>query len=166
MIPIMITDTCTAVRQAAPPDSLFEMICNADSSAVADIEAAASNSLADSLWTLGVEVIMMAVIVFLLCFLICRIAGRNPRPIDLEVSRIRYELMDIQKNIDGNFSSLEEAVRETGRRAKTNSGPRRSTSQARRRKTAKDVSLSGEFRTGMNGETRLQSHEEMQQTLL
>ena len=95
MIPIMITDTCTALRQAAPPDSLFEMICNADSSAVADIEAAASNSLADSLWTLGVEVIMMAVIVFLLCFLICRIVCRNPRPIDLEVSRIRYELMDI-----------------------------------------------------------------------
>ena len=39
------------------------MICNADSSAVADIEAAASNSLADSLWTLGVEVIMMAVMI-------------------------------------------------------------------------------------------------------
>ena len=166
MIPIMITDTCTALRQAAPPDSLFEMICNADSSAVADIEAAASNSLADSLWPLAVEVIAITLILSILFFVILRISGRNPRPIDLEVSRIRLELMDIQKNIDRNFSSLEEAVRETGRRAKTNSGPRRSTSQARRRKTAKDVSLSGEFRTGMNGETRLQSHEEMQQTLL
>lgn len=162
----MITDTCTALRQAAPPDSLFEMICNADSSAVADIEAAASSSLFDHLWPLAVEVIAITLILSILFFVILRISGRNPRPIDLEVSRIRLELMDIQKNIDRNFSSLEEAVRETGRRAKTNSGPRRSTSQARRRKTAKDVSLSGEFRTGMNGETRLQSHEEMQQTLL
>ena len=156
----MITDTCTALRQAAPPDSLFEMICNADSSAVADIEAAASNSLADSLWTLGVEVIMMAVIVFLLCFLICRIAGRNPRPIDLEVSRIRLELMDIQKNIDRNFSSLEEAVRESGGRSNTK--PHRSSSQARRRKTAKDVSHSGESYTSMSAETKMHSHEEMQ----
>ena len=158
MIPIMITDTCTALRQAAPPDSLFEMICNADSSAVADIEAAASNSLDDSLWLLGVEVIMMAVIVFLLCFLICRIAGRNPRPIDLEVSRIRYELMDIQKNMDRNFSSLEEAVHETWRRAKTSPGPRRSSSQERRRK---DASHSGVSLTGMSGETKMHCHEDM-----
>ena len=166
MIPIMITDTCTALRQAAPLDSLFKMLCDADTSAVADIEAAASSSLFDHLWPLAVEVIAITLILSILFFVILRISGRNPRPIDLEVSRIRLELMDIQKNFDRNFSSLEEAVRETGRRAKTNSGPRRSTSQARRRKTAKDVSLSGEFRTGMNGETRLQSHEEMQQTLL
>lgn len=158
MIPIMITDTCTSLWQAAPLDSLFEMICNADSSAVSDIEAVASNSLADSLWPVGVEVIMMAVIVILLCFLIYRIAGRNPRPIDLEVSRIRYELMDIQKNIDRNFSSLEKAVHETWRRAKTSPGPRRSSSQERRRKNA---SHSGVSLTGMSGETKMHCHEDM-----
>ena len=158
MIPIMITDTCTALRQAAPPDSLFKMLCDADTSAVADIEAAASSSLFDHLWPLAVEVIAMAVIVFLLCFLICRIAGRNPRPIDLEVSRIRYELMDIQKNMDRNFSSLEEAVRETGRRAKTSPGPRRSSSQERRRK---DASHSGVSLTGMSSETKMHCHEDM-----
>ena len=162
MIPIMITDTCTALRQAAPPDSLFEMICNADSSAVADIEAAASNSLADSLWTLGVEVIAITLILSILFFVILRISGRNPRPIDLEVSRIRLELMDIQKNIDRNFSSLEEAVRETGRRAKTGPGPRRSSSKARRRKTAQEVSRSGESLTSMSVETKMHGHEEMQ----
>ena len=158
MIPIMITDTCTSLWQATQLDSLFEMICNADSSAVADIEAAASNSLDDSLWLLGVEVIMMAVIVILLCFLIYRIAGRNPRPIDLEVSRIRYELMDIQKNIDSNFSSLEEAVHETWRRAKTSPGPRRSSSQGRKRK---DASHSGVSLTGMSGETKMHCYEDM-----
>ena len=158
MIPIMITDTCTSLWQATQLDSLFEMICNADSSAVADIEAAASNSLDDSLWLLGVEVIMMAVIVILLCFLIYRIAGRNPRPIDLEVSRIRYELMDIQKNIDRNFSSLEEAVHETWRRAKTSPGPRRSSSQGRKRK---DASHSGVSLTSMSGETKMHCHEDM-----
>ena len=158
MIPIMITDTCTSLWQATQLDSLFEMICNADSSAVADIEAAASNSLDDSLWLLGVEVIMMAVIVILLCFLIYRIAGRNPRPIDLEVSRIRYELMDIQKNIDRNFSSLEEAVHETWRRAKTSPGPRRSSSQGRKRK---DASHSGVSLTGMSGETKMHCYEDM-----
>ena len=158
----MITDTCTALRQAAPPDSLFEMICNADSSAVADIEAAASNSLADSLWTLGVEVIAITLILSILFFVILRISGRNPRPIDLEVSRIRLELMDIQKNIDRNFSSLEEAVRETGRRAKTGPGPHRSSSQARRRKTAQEVSRSGKSLTSMSVETKMHGHEEMQ----
>lgn len=156
----MITDTCTALRQAAPLDSLFETFCNADSSAVADIEAAASGSLFDHLWPLAVEVIAIMLIVFLLCFLVYRISGRNPRPIDLEISRIRYELMDLQKNMGRNFYSLEEAVREAGGRSNTK--PRRSSSQARRRKTAKDVSHSGESYTSMSAETKMQSHEEMQ----
>ena len=66
MIPIMITDTFSALRQAAPLDSLFETFCNADSSAVADIEAAASGSLFDHLWPMVVEVIAIMLIVFLL----------------------------------------------------------------------------------------------------
>ena len=160
MIPIMITDTCTALRQAVPLDSLFKMLCDADTSAVADIEAAASSSLFDHLWPLAVEVIAITLILSILFFVILRISGRNPRPIDLEVSRIRLELMDIQKNIDRNFSSLEEAVRESGRR--TNTKPHRSSSQARRRKTAKDVSHSGESYTSMSAETKMHSHEEMQ----
>lgn len=158
----MITDTFSALRQDAPLDSLFETFCNADTSAVADIEAAASGSLFDHLWPLAVEVIAITLILSILFFVILRISGRNPRPIDLEVSRIRLELMDIQKNIDRNFSSLEEAVRETGRRTKTGLGPRRSSSQARRRKTAKDVSHSGESYTSMSAETKMHSHEEMQ----
>lgn len=162
MIPIMITDTCTALRQAVPLDSLFKMLCDADTSAVADIEAAASSSLFDHLWPLAVEVIAITLILSILFFVILRISGRNPRPIDLEVSRIRLELMDIQKNIDRNFSSLEEAVRETGRRAKTGLGPRRSSSQARRRKTAQEVSRSGESLTSMSIETKMHGHEEMQ----
>lgn len=156
----MITDTCTALRQAAPLDSLFETFCNADSSAVADIEAAASGSLFDHLWPLAVEVIAIMLIIFLLCFLVYRISGRNPRPIDLEISRIRYELMDLQKNMDRNFYSLEEAVRESGGRSNTK--PRRSTSQARRKKTAKDVSHSGVSLTSMSAETKMHGHEEMQ----
>ncbi len=156
----MITDTCTALRQAAPLDSLFETFCNADTSAVADIEAAASGSLFDHLWPAAVEVIAIMLIVFLLCFLVYRISGRNPRPIDLEISRIRYELMDLQKNMDRNFYSLEEAVRESGGRFNTK--PRRSTSQARRRKTAKGVSHSGASLTNVSAETKMQSHEEMQ----
>ena len=160
MIPIMITDTCTALRQAAPLDSLFKMLCDADTSAVADIEAAASSSLFDHLWPLAVEVIAITLILSILFFVILRISGRNPRPIDLEVSRIRLELMDIQKNIDRNFYSLEEAVRESGGRSNTK--PHRSSSQARRRKTAKDVSHSGESYTSMSAETKMHSHEEMQ----
>lgn len=156
----MITDTCTALRQDAPLDSLFETFCNADTSAVADIEAAASGSLFDHLWPTAVEVIAIMLIVFLLCFLVYRISGRNPRPIDLEISRIRYELMDLQKNIDRNFYSLEEAVRESGGRSNTK--PRRSNSQARRRKTAKEVSHSGESLTSMSVETKFHGHEEMQ----
>lgn len=162
----MITDTCTALWQAAPLDSLYEMLRNADSSAVADMRAAASGSLFDHLWPIAVEVIAITLILSILFFVIARISGRNPRPIDLEVSRIRLELMDIQKNIDRNFSSLEEAVRETGRRAKTGQGPRRSSSQARRRKTAQEVSHSGESLTSMSVETKFQGHEEMQNTLL
>ena len=158
----MITDTCTALRQAAPLDSLFKMLCDADTSAVADIEAAASSSLFDHLWPLAVEVIAITLILSILFFVILRISGRNPRPIDLEVSRIRLELMDIQKNIDRNFSSLEEAVRETGRRTKTGLGPHRSSSQARRRKTAQEVSRSGESLTSMSAETKMHGHEEMQ----
>ena len=156
----MITDTCTALRQAAPLDSLFKMLCDADTSAVADIEAAASSSLFDHLWPLAVEVIAITLILSILFFVILRISGRNPRPIDLEVSRIRLELMDIQKNIDRNFYSLEEAVRESGGRSNTK--PHRSSSQARRRKTAKDVSHSGESYTSMSAETKMHSHEEMQ----
>lgn len=155
----MITDTFSALRQDAPLDSLFETLCNADTSAVADIEAAASGSLFDHLWPTAVEVIAIMLIVFLLCFLVYRISGRNPRPIDLEISRIRYELMDLQKNMDRNFYSLEEAVRESGGRSNTK--PCRSSSQARRKKTAKDVSHSGESLTDMNGGTRMHSHEEM-----
>lgn len=155
----MITDTFSALRQAAPLDSLFETFCNADSSAVADIEAAASGSLFDHLWPLAVEVIAIMLIVFLLCFLVYRISGRNPRPIDLEISRIRYELMDLQKNMDRNFYSLEEAVRDSGGRSNTK--PRRSTSQARRKKTAKDVSHSGASLTNVSAETKMHSHEEM-----
>ena len=158
----MITDTFSALRQDAPLDSLFETFCNADTSAVADIEAAASGSLFDHLWPLAVEVIAIMLIVFLLCFLVYRISGRNPSPIELEVGRIKYVLIDIQESIDRNFYSLEEAVRETGRRAKTGLGPRRSSSQARRRKTAKDVSHSGESYTSMSAETKMHSHEEMQ----
>lgn len=156
----MITDTFSALRQDAPLDSLFETFCNADTSAVADIEAAASGSLFDHLWPAAVEVIAMMLIVFILCLLVYRISGRNPRPIDLEISRIRYELMDLQKNMDRNFYSLEEAVRESGGRSNTK--PRRSTSQARRRKTAKDVSHSGASLTSMSAETKMHSHEEMQ----
>lgn len=160
MIPIMITDTCTALRQAAPLDSLFETFCNADTSAVADIEAAASGALFDHLWPLAVEVIAIMLIVFLLCFLVYRISGRNPSPIELEVGRIKYVLIDIQESIDRNFYSLEEAVRESGGRSNTK--PHRSSSQARRRKTAKDVSHSGESYTSMSAETKMHSHEEMQ----
>lgn len=158
----MITDTCTALRQAVPLDSLFKMLCDADTSAVADIEAAASSSLFDHLWPLAVEVIAIMLIVFLLCFLVYRISGRNPSPIELEVGRIKYVLIDIQESIDRNFYSLEEAVRETGRRAKTGLGPRRSSSQARRRKTAQEVSRSGESLTSMSVETKMHGHEEMQ----
>lgn len=160
MIPIMITDTCTALRQDAPLDSLFETFCNADTSAVADIEAAASGSLFDHLWPAAVEVIAIMLILSFLIFVIARISGRNPSPIELEVGRIKYVLIDIQESIDRNFYSLEEAVRESGGRSNTK--PRRSTSQARRRKTAKDVSHSGESLTDMNGGTRMHSHEEMQ----
>lgn len=158
----MITDTFSALRQDAPLDSLFETFCNADTSAVADIEAAASGSLFDHLWPLAVEVIAIMLIVFLLCFLVYRISGRNPSPIELEVGRIKYVLIDIQESIDRNFYSLEEAVRETGRRAKTGLGPRRSSSQARRRKTAQEVSRSGESLTSMSVETKMHGHEEMQ----
>ena len=156
----MITDTCTALRQAAPLDSLFETFCNADTSAVADMGAAASGSLFDHLWPAAVEVIAMMLIVFILCLLVYRISGRNPSPIELEVGRIKYVLIDIQESIDRNFYSLEEAVRESGGRSNTK--PRRSTSQARRRKTAKDVSHSGASLTNVSSETKMHSHEEMQ----
>lgn len=156
----MITDTCTALRQAAPLDSLFKMLCDADTSAVADIDAAASSSLFDHLWPTVVEVIAIMLILSFLIFVIARISGRNPSPIELEVGRIKYVLTDIQESIDRNFYSLEEAVRESGGRSNTK--PRRSSSQARRRKTAKEVSHSGESLTDMNGETRMHSHEEMQ----
>lgn len=160
MIPIMITDTCTALRQAAPLDSLFETFCNADTSAVANMGAAASGSLFDHLWPAVVEVIAIMLILSFLIFVIARISGRNPSPIELEVGRIKYVLMDIQESIDRNFYSLEEAVRESGGRSNTK--PRRSTSQARRKKTAKDVSHSGASFTSMSAETKMQSHEEMQ----
>ena len=107
-----------------------------------------------------VEVIAIMLIVFLLCFLVYRISGRNPRPIELEVGRIKYVLIDIQESIDRNFYSLEEAVRESG--GMSNTKPRRSSSQARRRKTAKDVSHSGESYTSMSAETKMHGHEEMQ----
>lgn len=156
----MITDTCTALRQAAPLDSLFKMLCDADTSAVADIDAAASSSLFDHLWPTAVEVIAIMLILSILFFVIARISGRNPSPIELEVGRIKYVLTDIQESIDRNFYSPEEAVRESGGRSNTK--PHRSSSQARRRKTAKDVSHSGESYTSMSAETKMHSHEEMQ----
>ena len=85
---------------------------------------------------------------------------------EMEVTGLRMELMDIQKNLNSYCARLDETIRDTGRRAKTNTRPRSSSSPAKGRKVAQTDSRSREPFTQMNGETILKSHEEIQNTTL
>ena len=164
MIPIMITDTCTALRQAAPPDSLFRGLLPPDSTAVTDLGSEASGSIFDLPFpeALGCLLLMMF-IVLILSQLFLAIGSRSSQ---MELTHLRMVLMDIQKNLNSCCGRLEETIRETGRMAKTNARPRRSPSPSKRRKVAQTDSRSGEPFTQMNGETILKSHEEIQNTTL
>ena len=164
MILIMISDTCTALRQAAPPDSLFRGILPPDSTAVADLGNEASCSIFDLPFpeALGCLLLMMF-IVLILSQLFLAIGSRSSQ---MELTHLRMVLMDIQKNLNSCCGRLEETIRETGHMAKTNTRPRRSPSPSNRRKVAQTDYRSGEPFTQMSGETILKSHEEIQNTTL
>ena len=160
MIPIMITDTCTALRQAAPPDSLFRGILPPDSTAVADLGSEASGSIFDLPFPEVLVCLQLTMFIFL--FLSQLFLAIRSQSSQMELTRLRMVLMDIHKNLNSCCGRLEETIRETGRTAKTNASSRRSSSKARRRKTAQEVSRSGKSLTSMSIETKMHGHEEMQ----
>ena len=164
MIPIMITDTCTALRQAAPPDSLFRGILPPDSTAVADLESEASGSIFDLPFPEVLVCLLLTMFIFL--FLSQLFLAIRSQSSQMELTRLRMVMMDIQKNLNSCCGRLEETIRETGRTAKTNASPRRSSSSPKRRKVAHTDSRSGEPFTQTDRETILKSHEEIQNTTL
>ena len=164
MILIMISDTCTALRQAAPPDSIFRGILPPDSTAVADIGSEASGSIFDLPFP---EVLVCLLLLMFIILTLCQLSlALRSRSAQMELTHLRMELMDIQKNLNSCCDRLEETIRETGRRAKTNTRPRRSPSPSKGRKAAQTDSRSGEPFTQMSGETILKSYEEIQDTTL
>lgn len=164
MIPIMITDTCTAVRQAAPPDSLFRGILPPDSTAVADLGSEASGSIFDLPFPEVLVCLLLTMFIFL--FLSQLFLAIRSQSSQMELTRLRMVMMDIQKNLNSCCGRLEETIRETGRTAKTNASPRRSSSSPKRRKVAHTDSRSGEPFTQTDRETILKSYEERQDTTL
>ena len=164
MILIMISDTCTALRQAAPPDSLFRGILPPDSTAVADLESEASGSIFNLPFTEVLVCLLLTMFIFL--FLSQLFLAIRSQSSQMELTRLRMVLMDIHKNLNSCCGRLEETIRETGRTAKTNTRPRRSPSPSNRRKVAQTDYRSGEPFTQMSGETILKSHEEIQNTTL
>ena len=164
MIPIMITDTCTAVRQAAPPDSLFRGILPPDSTAVADLGSEASGSIFNLPFPEVLVCLLLTMFIFL--FLSQLFLAIRSQSSQMELTRLRMVMMDIQKNLNSCCGRLEETIRETGRTAKTNTRPRRSPSPSNRRKVAQTDYRSGEPFTQMSGENILKSHEEIQNTTL
>ena len=164
MIPIMITDTCTAVRQAAPPDSLFRGILPPDSTAVADLESEASGSIFDLPFPEVLVCLLLTMFIFL--FLSQLFLAIRSQSSQMELTRLRMVMMDIQKNLNSCCGRLEETIRETGRTAKTNASPRRSSSSPKRRKVAHTDSRSGEPFTQTDRDTILKSYEEIQDTTL
>ena len=164
MIPIMITDTCTAVRQAAPPDSLFRGILPPDSTAVADLGSEASGSIFDLPFPEVLVCLLLTMFIFL--FLSQLFLAIRSQSSQIELTRLRMVMMDIQKNLNSCCGRLEETIRETGRTAKTNASPRRSSSSPKRRKVAHTDSRSGEPFTQTDRETILKSYEERQDTTL
>ena len=164
MIPIMITDTCTDVRQAAPPDSLFRGILPPDSTAVADLGSEASGFISDLPFPEVLVCLLLTMFIFL--FLSQLFLAIRSQSSQMELTRLRMVMMDIQKNLNSCCGRLEETIRETGRTAKTNASPRRSSSPSKRRKVAHTDSRSGEPFTQTDRETILKSYEEIQNTTL
>ena len=164
MIPIMITDTCTAVRQAAPPDSLFRGILPPDSTAVADLGSEASGSIFDLPFPEVLVCLLLTMFIFL--FLSQLFLAIRSQSSQMELTRLRMVMMDIQKNLNSCCGRLEETIRETGRTAKTNASSRRSSSPSKRRKVAHTDSRSGEPFTQTDRDTILKSYEEIQDTTL
>ena len=164
MIPIMITDTCAAVRQAAPPDSLFRGILPPDSTAVADLGSEASGSIFNLPFPEVLVCLLLTMFIFL--FLSQLFLAIRSQSSQMELTRLRMVMMDIQKNLNRCCSRLEETIRETGRTAKTNASSRRSSSPSKRRKVSHTDSRSGEPFTQTDRETILKSHEEIQNTTL
>ena len=164
MIPIMITDTCTDVRQAAPPDSLFRGILPPDSTAVADLESEASGSIFNLPFPEVLVCLLLTMFIFL--FLSQLFLAIRSQSSQMELTRLRMVMMDIQKNLNSCCGRLEETIRETGRTAKTNASPRRSSSPSKRRKVAHTDSRSGEPFTQTDRDTILNSYEDIQDTTL
>ena len=164
MIPIMITDTCTALRQAAPPDSLFRGILPPDSTAVADLGSEASGSIFDLPFPEVLVCLLLTMFIFL--FLSQLFLAIRSQSSQMELTRLRMVMMDIQKNLNSGCGRLEETIRETGRTAKTNASSRRSSSPSKRRKVSHTDSRSGEPFTQTDRETILKSDEEIQNTTL
>ena len=164
MILIMITDTCTALRQAAPPDSLFRGILPPDSTAVADLGSEASGFISDLPFPEVLVCLLLTMFIFL--FLSQLFLAIRSQSSQMELTRLRMVLMDIHKNLNSCCGRLEETIRETGRTAKTNTRARRSPSPSNRRKVAQTDYRSGEPFTQMSGENILKSHEEIQNTTL
>ena len=160
----MITDTCTAVRQAAPPDSLFRGILPPDSTAVADIGSEASGSIFNLPFPEVLVCLLLMMFIFL--FLSQLFLAIRSQSSQMELTRLRMELMDTQKKLNSCCDRLEENIRETGRTAKTNASPRRSSSPSKRRKVAHTDSRSGEPFTQTDRDTILKSYEEIQDTTL
>ena len=160
----MITDTCNAVRQAAPPDSLFRGILPPDSTAVADLESEASGSIFDLPFPEVLVCLLLTMFIFL--FLSQLFLAIRSQSSQMELTRLRMVMMDIQKNLNSCCGRLEETIRETGRTAKTNASPRRSSSPSKRRKVSHTDSRSGEPFTQTDRDTILKSYEEIQNTTL
>ena len=164
MIPIMITDTCTALRQAAPPDSLFRGILPPDSTAVADLESEASGSIFNLPFPEVLVCLLLTMFIFL--FLSQLFLAIRSQSSQMELTRLRMVIMDIQKNLNSCCGRLEETIRETGRTAKTKASPRRSSSPSKRRKVSHTDSRSGEPFSQTDRDTILKSYEEIQDTTL
>ena len=164
MILIMISNTCTTLRQAAPPDSLFRGILPPDSTAVADLGSEASGSIFDLPFPEVLVCLLLTMFIFL--FLSQLFLAIRSQSSQMELTRLRMVMMDIQKTLNSCCGRLEETIRETGRTAKTNASPRRSSSSPKRRKVAHTDSRSGEPFTQTDRETILKSYEEIQDTTL
>ena len=141
MIPIMITDTCTAVRQAAPPDSLFRGILPPDSTAVADLGSEASGSIFNLPFPEVLVCLLLTMFIFL--FLSQLFLAIRSQSSQMELTRLRMVMMDIQKNLNSCCGRLEETIRETGRTAKTNARPRRSPSPQREGRPPRQTPVQG-----------------------
>ena len=150
MILIMISDTCTALRQAAPPDSLFRGILPPDSTAVADIGSEASGSIFNLPFPEVLVCLLLTMFIFL--FLSQLFLAIRSQSSQMELTRLRMVMMDIQKNLNSCCGRLEETIRETGRTAKTNASSRRSSSPSKRRKVSHTDSRSGEPFTQTDGQ--------------